>query len=98
MSTRAANGIAGVLGVLRQGAVTILSVPIHLYRYLISPMLLPSCRFEPSCSCYALEALQAHGPVEGTFLAVKRLSRCHPVTAFGGGSGYDPVPMKRRQA
>ena len=69
-------------------AVWLLSAPIHVYRYCISPMLGPSCRFTPTCSQYALEALRRHGPVKGLYLAVRRILRCHP----WGGSGYDPVP------
>ena len=71
-----------------QAAVTLLSLPIHFYRMAISPMLPPSCRFTPTCSQYALEALKKHGPLRGTYLTVRRLLRCHP----WGGSGYDPVP------
>lgn len=66
----------------------ILSIPIHFYRYCISPMLPRSCRFTPTCSQYALEALRKHGPIKGIYLTIKRLLRCHP----WGGSGYDPVP------
>src|SRR5262245_40795048 len=76
----------------RRSAVFALSVPIHAYRYLVSPMLPPSCRFAPSCSAYAFEALSVHGPLKGTWLAVRRLSRCHPIAFLGGGSGIDPVP------
>ena len=66
----------------------LLQLPVHVYRLCISPMLPPSCRFTPTCSEYALEALRCHGPFKGLWLTVKRLSRCHP----WGGSGYDPVP------
>jgi uncharacterized protein len=76
----------------RRGAIVVLSVPIYAYRYTLSPMLPRSCRFEPSCSAYALEALSVHGPLKGTWLAVRRLSRCHPIAFLGGGSGVDPVP------
>jgi uncharacterized protein len=76
----------------RRAAVLALSVPIYAYRYTISPMLPRSCRFEPSCSAYALEALTVHGPLKGTWLAARRLSRCHPIAFLGGGSGVDPVP------
>jgi len=76
----------------RRAAIFALSVPIYAYRYTLSPMLPRSCRFEPSCSAYALEALSVHGPLKGTWLAARRLSRCHPIAFLGGGSGVDPVP------
>lgn len=66
----------------------ILSLPIHFYRLCISPLLPPCCRFQPTCSQYALEALRKHGALKGGYLAVRRILRCHP----WGGSGYDPVP------
>lgn len=61
---------------------------LRLYRVAISPWLGPNCRFDPSCSAYAIEALSVHGIVKGTGLAAKRIARCHP----WGSSGYDPVP------
>lgn len=61
---------------------------IRAYRWLISPLLGPRCRFLPSCSAYALEALTRHGLWRGGRLAVRRILRCHP----WGGSGHDPVP------
>ena len=66
----------------------LLAAPIHLYRWLLSPLLPPACRFYPSCSAYALQALRAHGPFRGGWLALGRLSRCHP---FNPG-GVDLVP------
>ena len=63
---------------------------VWLYRYTISPFLGNNCRFQPSCSEYAIEALREHGAFRGTWLAAKRIARCHP----WGGSGYDPVPGK----
>ncbi len=66
----------------------LLILPIKFYRLCISPLLPPSCRFTPTCSQYAIEAISKYGPFKGMFLAVKRLLRCRP----GGGSGYDPVP------
>jgi len=75
-----------------------LSAPIHFYRRFISPLSPPSCRFQPTCSAYALEALQAHGPVRGLALAVRRIARCHPLTWLGGSSGFDPVPHKHPHA
>lgn len=70
----------------------ILSYPfillIRIYQYVLSPVMGPKCRFTPTCSQYAVEALKKYGPLKGLVLALKRISRCHP----GGGSGYDPVP------
>ena len=73
-------------------AVASLSLPIHAYRLLLSPLLPPTCRFTPTCSHYALEALHRHGPVKGTWLSFRRIVRCHPITWLGGRSGFDPVP------
>lgn len=75
--------------------VALLSAPIRAYRAVISPLMPPACRFTPSCSAYALEALRLHGPVKGLWLALKRLSHCHPVTWLGGSSGFDPVPLSK---
>lgn len=61
---------------------------VKFYRACISPLFPPVCRFTPTCSEYAIEALRKHGPAKGLWLAVKRICRCHP----WGGSGYDPVP------
>jgi putative membrane protein insertion efficiency factor len=61
---------------------------IKFYQYAVSPVLGPKCRFTPTCSQYAVEALKKHGLLKGGWLTVKRISRCRP----GGGSGYDPVP------
>ena len=66
----------------------ILLLPIRFYRGYISPLTPPSCRFIPTCSEYALLAIQKHGPFRGLYLIIRRLLRCHPC----GGSGYDPVP------
>jgi len=70
----------------------ILSFPfillIKLYQWIISPWLGQKCRYTPTCSHYAVEALKKYGPIKGLWLAVKRVSRCHP----WGGHGYDPVP------
>lgn len=73
---------------LRAGTVKLLCLPILFYKACISPYTPPSCRYTPTCSEYALQALRKHGPVKGLWLAVKRIMRCHPF----GGSGYDPVP------
>ena len=61
---------------------------IKLYQWVISPLLGPKCRFTPTCSQYALEALQKYGPLKGGWLALRRIARCHP----WGGHGVDPVP------
>lgn len=63
---------------------------IRFYQKNISPQRAPSCRFIPTCSQYALEAVEKHGAVKGGFLAAKRLSHCHPF--YKGGKIYDPVP------
>lgn len=73
-----------------------LKAPVYAYRYLLSPLLGPSCRFQPTCSAYALEALETHGPLRGGWLTVRRVLRCHPIKWLGGGSGYDPVPPPQR--
>jgi len=64
---------------------------VHAYRYAISPLIGANCRFQPTCSEYAEEALKIHGAFRGGWLALKRIGRCHP----WGGSGYDPVPPAR---
>lgn len=61
---------------------------IRVYQRLLSPFSPGCCRFHPSCSAYAVEAINAHGALRGSWLAVKRIARCHPF----GGHGYDPVP------
>ena len=66
----------------------LLLLPIHFYRYCISQLTPPACRFTPTCSQYAIEALKKHGPFYGLYLTIRRLLRCQP----WGGSGYDPVP------
>jgi len=67
---------------------------IWLYRMTVSPMLGPKCRFEPSCSAYAMEAIARHGAWSGSVMSLRRLGRCHP----WGGSGYDPVPESNAPA
>lgn len=64
---------------------------IRFYQVCISPLFSPSCRFYPTCSNYALEAIQKHGPFKGLYLAVKRILRCNPYCK----GGYDPVPEKK---
>ena len=73
---------------LRKLLTYFLLLPIYFYKGAISPLTPPSCRFTPSCSTYAVEALRRHGPFKGLYLAIRRILRCHP----WGGSGYDPIP------
>ena len=65
-----------------------LKIIIKLYQYTISPIIGPRCRYLPSCSNYALEAIDKHGVTKGMLLSIKRISKCHP----WGKSGHDPVP------
>lgn len=79
----------GRLSKSASGAVSaLLILPIRFYQLCISPLTPPSCRFTPTCSSYAIEALRRHGPAKGLYLAARRILRCRP----GGGFGYDPVP------
>jgi len=64
---------------------------VRAYQVFVRPWLPPACRYQPTCSEYALAALQIHGAVRGTWLATRRICRCHP----WGGAGHDPVPPPR---
>lgn len=77
-----------IVDFLRNAIVGIMLIPVYIYKVCISPFTPPSCRFVPTCSQYAIEALRKHGPLKGSWLAIRRILRCHP----WGGSGYDPVP------
>lgn len=68
----------------------ILLLPVYFYKYVISPLTPASCRHIPTCSEYALQAVKVHGTLKGFWLAIKRISKCHP----WGTHGYDPVPPK----
>ena len=72
---------------------TLCVFPIRVYQRCISPVLPPACRYYPTCSAYAVEAVMTHGVLRGGWLALKRLARCH----HWGGSGYDPVPSSRHR-
>ena len=67
-------------------------LPIRFYQMAISPMLGPTCRYDPSCSHYMVEAIEEWGVLKGTWLGLKRIGRCHP----WGGHGHDPVPRKNK--
>lgn len=69
------------------------TLPVRAYQFFISPWLGPCCRFRPSCSQYALEAVQAHGVLKGVWLAILRVMRCHPLHS----GGFDPVPPARNK-
>jgi putative membrane protein insertion efficiency factor len=77
--------LAGVVAICVSA---VLRTAIRAWQLLLAPVLPPSCRYLPSCSHYAEEAIVQHGPARGTWLALRRVCRCHP----WGGSGYDPVP------
>ena len=83
--------MARISAALRWLLVRLLQLPIVIYRYTLSPLLGPRCRYMPSCSAYALEALQVHGPIRGSWLAFRRITRCHPLRE----GGFDPVPPPR---
>ena len=68
-------------------------MPIKAYQIILSPMIGPNCRFHPSCSHYATEALEKHGVIHGAWLTLKRLVKCNP----WGGQGFDPVPEKKNK-
>lgn len=67
-------------------------IPIQFYRYAISPLMASHCRFYPTCSCYAQEAIEQHGVMHGGWLTIRRLGRCHPWNP----GGYDPVPQDKK--
>ena len=83
--------VARIGSALRWLFIRLLQLPIVIYRYTLSPLLGPRCRYMPSCSAYALEALQVHGPIRGSWLAFRRITRCHPLRE----GGFDPVPPAR---
>ena len=81
------------MSIASQVAKGVVKAPIILYRYTLSAFIGRECRFLPTCSEYAIEAIDRHGAVTGGWLALRRIARCHP----WGGSGYDPVPDKPGQ-
>lgn len=85
---KAVGGLVAFLTCANRLLAFCLALPVRFYRKFISQALPPACRYEPSCSRYALDALSQHGGLRGAWLTLRRLSRCHPF----GGSGFDPVP------
>lgn len=77
-----------ITGQMKKIGIFLALIPIYLYKYCISPLTPPSCRFTPTCSEYALQAVKKYGPFKGGYLAIRRILRCHP----WGGQGFDPVP------
>lgn len=88
MSGSVSEALGTFVGFIRKSVVWLLLLPIRFYQTCISPLTPPACRYTPTCSEYARQAIIKHGPLKGTWLAVRRILRCHP----WGGSGYDPVP------
>ena len=82
------NILRAIVSAISKVAVWLLLLPITFYQRCISPFTPPACRFTPTCSEYAKQALKKHGPIKGLALAIWRVLRCNP----WGGSGYDPVP------
>jgi len=79
------------INLIKKGISLIFIGLIRVYQLVLSPFLGRSCRYQPTCSAYAIEAIKVWGPFKGFWLAVKRISSCHP----WGGDGYDPVPEKK---
>jgi uncharacterized protein len=79
---------------IRALVVQLLLMPLRFYKWAISPLLPPMCRFHPSCSVYAMGAIAVHGPFKGSWLAARRVTRCHPFNA----GGFDPVPPRNGTA
>jgi putative membrane protein insertion efficiency factor len=82
------NGEQNLLNTVRKVVAFTVLIPVYFYKYCISPWTPASCRFAPTCSEYALQAVKKHGPFKGGWMSLKRIFRCHP----WGGSGFDPVP------
>ena len=69
---------------------------IHLYKFLISPLIGQSCRYLPTCSEYSIEAIKNFGLIKGLYFSLKRILSCHPIKFLGGGEGFDPVNKKMK--
>ncbi|MEZ5669779.1 MAG: membrane protein insertion efficiency factor YidD [Alphaproteobacteria bacterium] len=90
MAATAASEPAPRRGLGRLAALPLVGL-VRGYQLFVSPVLPMACRFQPTCSNYAIEAITRHGPLRGSWLAARRIARCHPL----GGHGYDPVPAPR---
>lgn len=88
MSDRAAKSVATLIAALGRAVSRVLLAVIRAYQFLLSPWIGGSCRYWPTCSEYAREAIEVHGAARGSYLAARRLARCHP----RGRGGVDPVP------
>ncbi|MUP13824.1 membrane protein insertion efficiency factor YidD [Ancylomarina euxinus] len=80
--------MTSLLKILKKAILFVMILPIRFYQLFISPMTPSACRYTPTCSTYAMQALKAHGPFKGSYLAIKRILSCNP----WGGHGHDPVP------
>ncbi|RXQ95034.1 membrane protein insertion efficiency factor YidD [Ancylomarina salipaludis] len=80
--------MTSLLSILKKAILFVMILPIRFYQMFISPMTPSACRYTPTCSTYAIQALKAHGPFKGSYLAIKRILSCNP----WGGHGHDPVP------
>ena len=69
-------------------------LPVKIYQWFISPIFPQSCRFDPTCSNYMIEAIKVWGPIKGLYLGFRRIGKCHP----WGGHGHDPVPQRKKKA
>jgi len=69
---------------------------IKSYKYVISPYLPSSCRYQPTCSEYFIDSLKINGTLKSLFLGIKRILKCHPIKVLGGSSGFDPVPKLKK--
>ena len=70
---------------------------VKLYRYFISPLIGPNCRYQPTCSEYFIDCIKLNGLFKGSCLGIKRIFKCHPIKILGGGSGFDPVPNIKKE-
>ncbi|MBX2853485.1 MAG: membrane protein insertion efficiency factor YidD [Rhodobacteraceae bacterium] len=86
------SSAGGIRRTVKRVLIGLATAPFHFYRWVISPLFPPTCRFSQTCSAYAVEALQRHGPLRGGWLTLRRVAKCHPFKRLGASSGFDPVP------